>query len=98
MRYGDPEHQSKLDLISTIPSNKIDDVQLKNISDDAMDQFNEKHLRDLREQVLNYDDDEAKVVAEAIVEKGWTYAYNALGDYFQMLHNQKEAIRTINNA
>ena len=84
-------------MISTIPSNKIDAVPLKNISDDAMKQFDEKHLRDLRDQVMAYDEDELICVADAIVERGWTYAYNALGDYFERLHNQKEAIRTINN-
>ena len=96
MRLGDPEYRKALDLISTIPSSKVDDIPLKNLSDEAMDQFSEKHLRDLREQILNYQPDELQVAAETIVEKCWQLAWNALGAYFDRIYNQKEAIRTIN--
>ena len=98
MRYGDPEYQKKIDMISTIPSNKVDEVPLKNITDETMEQFNEKHLRDLRDQVLAYDDEEAQAVAEALTERGWTYLYNALGEYFDKLYRQKQATKTINQA
>ena len=96
MRVGDPEYKRKIEMISTIPSNKIDDVPLKNISDEAMDQFNDKHLRDLRDQVNAYDLEELQAVSEAIVERCWIIPFNALGEYFNTIYNQKEAIKTIN--
>lgn len=96
MRANDPEYKRKIEMISTIPSNKIDDVPLKNISDEAMGQFNDKHLRDLREQVNAYDLEELEAVSEAIVERCWIIPFNALGEYFNRIYNQKEAIKTIN--
>ena len=96
MRLGDPEYKRQIELIQTIPSNKIDAVNLKNIPDDAMDQFNDKHLRELREQINAYDVEELQAVSEAIVERCWMIPFNALGEYFNRIYNQKEAIRTIN--
>ena len=96
MRLGDPNHQRQLDLINSIPSNKVDAINLKNLSDDAMDQFNDKHLRELQEQVNAYDAEELQAVSEAIVERCWMIPFNALGEYFTRIYNQKEAIRTIN--
>ena len=96
LRYGDEEYQKKLNFISTIPSNKIDTDNLKNISDEDMSAFNEKHLRDLREQVMGYDEQELAVVADAITERGWTYSYNALGEYFDKMYRQREATKVIN--
>ena len=92
------ERQRQLDVINAIPSNKIDDDPLKIYSEQDMDEFNAKHLRDLRDQVLAYDEQELKCVAEAVVERGWTYAYNALGDYVDRLYRQKEATKVINQA
>lgn len=91
MRYGDPEYQKQINFISMIPSNKIDTDNLKNISDDAMEMYNEKHLRDLREQVRGYDEQELEVVADEIARIGWTYCYNAVGNYFSDLH---KAVKT----
>lgn len=96
MKYGDPEYQKKLDLINMIPSNKFDSENLNNLSDDAMSNFNEKHLRDLREQVLGYDEEELQVVAETIAEIGWTYLYNAIGNYFEKTTKKIDTIREIN--
>lgn len=96
MKYGDDEYNKKIDFISMIPSNKIDTDNLKNISDQDMERYNEKHLRDLREQVMGYDEEELEVVAEAITEIGWTFTYNALGNYFDKINKQREAIKTIN--
>ena len=96
MRLGDPEYKRQIELIQTIPSNKIDAVNLKNIPDDAMDQFNDKHLRELRVQINAYDVEELQAVSEAIVERCWMIPFNALGEYFNRIYNQKEAIRTIN--
>ena len=92
------ERQRQLDVINAIPSNKIDEDPLKRYSEQDMDEFNAKHLRDLRDQVLAYDEQELQCVAEAVVERGWTYAYNALGDYVDRLYRQKEATKVINQA
>ena len=86
MRYGDPEYQDKIDFISLVPSNKIDTDNLKNLSDEAMDQYNEKHLRDLREQVRGYDDQELVAVADEIAKINFAILHNALGDYFATLY------------
>ena len=95
---GIAEHERQIDIINTIPSNKIDTDPLKNISDEAMNLYDKKHLRDLREQVMAYDEEELSVVAEAIIERGWTFVYNVLGDYIQRLYNKQEATKVINNA
>jgi len=95
---GIAEHDRQIDIISAIPSNKIDVDPLKNISDEAMELYDKKHLRDLRDQVMAYDEEELRVVSEAIIERGWTFAYNALGFYIERLYNQKEATKVINNA
>ena len=96
MKYGDQEYEKKLEIINAIPSNKFDTDNLKNISDAAMDEFNEKHLRDLREQVMGYDEQELAVVADAITERGWTFTWNALGEYFDRVYRQREATKVIN--
>ena len=96
MRVGDEEHKKKLDFISMIPSNKIDADNLKNISDQDMERYNEKHLRDLREQVMGYDEQELEVVAETITEIGWTFVYNAIGNYFEKITKKMDTIREIN--
>lgn len=96
MKYGDENHNKRLDFISMIPSNKIDTDNLKNISDQDMERYNEKHLRDLREQVMGYDEEELEVVAEAITEIGWTFTYNALGNYFEKITKKIDTIREIN--
>lgn len=90
------ERQRQLDVINMIPSNKIDEDPLKHLSEEDMDAFNEKHLRDLREQVMGYDEQELAVVAEAITERGWTFTYNAIGEYMDRLYRQREATKVIN--
>jgi len=96
MKYGDPEYQRRLNLINMIPSNKFDKENFNNLSEDAMNDFNEKHLRDLRDQVMGYDEEELAVVADAITERGWTFAYNAVGEYFKKLTKKMDTIREIN--
>ena len=52
----------------------------------------------LRSQVRAYDETDLKIVAEEITKIGWTYTYNALGDYFEKIIRQRETINaTINN-
>lgn len=96
MRANDPEYQKKIDLISTIPSNKFDNPNLDVYSDEAMEMFEEHSDRMLREQVRAYSDHEKKVIAEELTKCGWTYTYNALGDYFDRLKKQQDATITIN--
>lgn len=98
MKYGDSEYARQIEVINTVPLSKIVDDPINELSDAAMKHCDEKHLRDLRDQVMAYDDEEAKVVAEALLEKGWTYSYNALGNYFERLVKQKEATKVINQA
>lgn len=92
------ERDRQIDVINAIPSNKVDEDPLKNLSEQDMSEFNAKHLRDLRDQVLAYDEEELRVVAEAVIERGWTFAYNALGEYVDRLYRQKEATKVINQA
>lgn len=92
------ERKRQLDVINMIPSPKFDSDPLKNISDQDMKRYDEKHLRDLHDQVMAYDEQELECVAEALVERGWTYAYNALGNYVEKIVKQKEATKVINQA
>ena len=97
MKYNDSEYKKKLEVIQAIPSNKIDKDNLQQYSDATMAEFNQKHLRDLREQVMGYDEQELEAVAEAVTERGWTFTYNALGNYLDRLYRQKEATKIINH-
>ena len=98
MRVGDPEYQRALDVITTIPSNKVDAVDLSHLTNAEMSEYESQHEKDLRAQVRAYDDSDLKIVAEEITKIGWTYTYNALGDYFEKIIRQRETINaTINN-
>lgn len=98
MIYGDKEHDRQLEVISAIPSNKVDAVDLSGLSEAAMTEFEGQHEKDLRAQIRAYDDKDLKIAADEITKIGWTYAYNALGDYFERIIKQQETITaTINN-
>ena len=98
MRVGDPEHQRQLDVITTIPSNKVDEVDLSGLTKQEMAEFENQHEKDLRAQVRAYDETDLRIVAEEITKIGWTYTYNALGDYFEKIIKQQATINaTINN-
>ena len=97
MKVGDPEYQRQLDVITTIPSNKVDEVDLSGLTQQEMAEYESQHEKDLRAQVRAYDDMDLKIVAEEITKIGWTYTYNALGDYFEKIVKQQETINaTIN--
>lgn len=96
MRANDPEYKRKIELINTIPSNKIDNPNLNRYSEQDMERFEEHSDRMLREQIRAYNDHDLKIIAEEITKIGWTYTYNALGDFFDRLNKQKEATITIN--
>ena len=96
MRPNDPEYKRKLDLISTIPSNKFDNPNLNVFTDEQMERFEEHSDRMLREQVRAYSDHEKEVIADELTKCGWTYVYNALGEYFDGLKKKQDATITIN--
>lgn len=78
MRANDPEYKRRIEMINSIPSNKIDDINLKNISDEGMRDFEKRHLRELTEQVLNMDDNEQIAVAKGIKIE---ILHNAVGEF-----------------
>ncbi|MBR6507490.1 MAG: hypothetical protein IKT37_07830 [Clostridia bacterium] len=78
MRYGDEEYGRQLDVIQSIPSNKIDEVNLKNISDEGMRDFEKRHLKELTEQARNMDPDEQIATAAGLRIE---VLFNAVGDY-----------------
>ena len=92
MRLGDPEYKRRIELINSIPSNKIDEVDLKNISDEGMRDFELRHLRELTEQALNMDSDEQMAVARVIRVE---ILFNAVGEYITA---QQEKNAQIKNA
>jgi len=95
MRVGDPDHQRQLDVITQIPSNKVDEVDLSGLTQQEMDEYESQHEKDLRAQVRAYDETDLRIVAEEIVNIGWTHLYNVLGDYFEKLYNQMQEIKKI---
>ena len=80
MRYGDEEYGRQLDVIQAIPSNKVDNVNLNNISDDSMRDFEKRHLLELTEQARNMDADEQQATAAGL---NIAVLYNAVGDYIR---------------
>jgi len=98
MKVNDPEYQRALDVITAIPSNKVDAVDLSHLTDAKMSEYENQHEKDLRSQIRGYDDADLRIAAEEITKIGWTYTYNALGDYFEKIIKQQETINaTINN-
>lgn len=92
MRVGDPEYKRKLEMISTIPSNKIDEVNLKNISEEGMRDFEMRHLRELTEQAQNMDVNEQMALARGMRVE---ILFNAVGEYIAA---QQEKNAQIKNA
>lgn len=90
MRYGDPEYQRRIEMINSIPSNKIDDVNLKNISDEGMRDFEVRHLRELTEQTLNMDDNEQIAVAKGIKIE---ILHNAVGEFIKTQRAKEAQIK-----
>lgn len=81
MRWNDEEirdYKDRIDVISNIPSNKIDVPNLNNLTDEQMEEFERRHLLELAEQVKRYDFNEQQVVAENLDP---FILYNALGQW-----------------
>ena len=97
MRLGDPNHQRQLDIITQIPSNKVDEIDLSGLTETEMSEYASQHERDLRAQIRAFDEDDLRIVADEITKIGWTFTYNALGDYFEKINKKQENINaTIN--
>ena len=92
MRANDPEYKRRIEMISSIPSNKIDDINLKNISDEGMRDFEKRHLRELTEQALNMDVNEQMALARGMRVE---ILFNAVGEYITA---QQEKNAQIKNA
>ena len=80
MIYGDETYQKRLDMIAAIPSSKVDEVNLKNISEDDMREIEKRHLRELTEQAANMDPDEQIATAAGLRIE---VLFNAVGDYIK---------------
>ena len=78
MKYGDPEYQRKLEVISMVPSNKFDSENLNNIPDDAMRDFERRHLQELTDQAMKMDPDEQAATARGL---NIAVLHNAIGEY-----------------
>ena len=92
MRVGDPEYQKKLDMISMIPSNKIDDQNLNNYTSEDMRDFELRHLRELTEQAANMDVDEQIATAAGLRIE---VLFNAVGDYIEKQQENNRTIETL---
>ena len=90
MRYdedGIRDYKRKIDLINTIPSNKIDSPNLNNLTKDQMEEFEVRHLRELAEQTRRYDISEQEVVAQNLDP---FILYNALGEWLTQARTMME--------
>ena len=89
MRVGDPEYKRKLEMISMIPSNKIDDNNFNRYSEEEMRDFELRHLRDLTEQAQNMDVNEQMATARGIRIE---ILFNAVGEYITAQQAQNAMI------
>lgn len=75
---GKREYGRQLDIISNIPSNKIDSPNLNVYTKEQMDEFEIRHLQELADQTRKYDVNEQQIVAENLDP---FILYNALGKW-----------------
>ena len=80
MKYGDPEYHRRLEVIQAIPSNKFDKENLNNIPDDAMRDFEVRHLQELTDQAQKMDADEQMATAKGLKIE---VLHNAIGEYIK---------------
>lgn len=97
MRLGDPNHQRQLDVITQIPSNKIDEVDLSGLTETEMSEFASQHERDLRAQVRAFDEKDKQIVLDEIMHYNWSIVWNLLGQYIMNLYTKVESIRNTTN-
>lgn len=94
MIWGEEEYGRQIDVIQSIPSNKIDDVNLKNISDEGMRDFERRHLLELTEQARNMDVDEQIATAAGLRIE---VLFNAVGDYIRRQEAKEKKHEEANN-
>lgn len=94
MIYGDDSYKKKLDMIAAIPSNKFDEVNLKNLSDEAMRESDKRHLRELTEQAQNMDPEEQIATAAGL---HIAVLHNAIGDYIKRQELKEQKHEEANN-
>jgi len=94
MIWGEEEYGRQIDVIQSIPSNKIDDVNLKNISDEGMRDFEKRHLLELTEQARNMDVDEQIATAAGLRIE---VLFNAVGDYIRRQEAKEKKHEEANN-
>lgn len=90
VRYNEEgirEYKRKIELINTIPSNKVDSPNLTKYTDDQMEDFEVRHLQELAEQTKRYDVKEQQVVAENLDP---FILYNALGSWMTQARTMME--------
>lgn len=90
MKYGDPEYQRRLELINSIPSNKVDAENLNKYSAQDMKDFEKRHLQELVDQTTRMDADEQMAVAQALNP---VILYNALGEHIEKMQQQVRNIK-----
>lgn len=78
MKYGDPEYQRKLEVISMVPSNKVDEDNLNRYSDQDMRDFEVRHLQELTDQAMKMDMNEQMATARGL---NIAVLHNAIGEY-----------------
>lgn len=86
MKYGDPEYKRRLEVIktipseATIPSNKIDAVDLSGLSPEDMLDYEKRHLQELTDMALKMDPAEQEATARGL---HIAVLFNAIGDYIK---------------
>ena len=94
MIWGEEEYGRQLDVIQAIPSNTTDGVNLNNIADDDMRDFERRHLKELTEQTRNMDADEQEAVAAGL---NIAILHNAIGDYIKRQEQKEKKHEEANN-
>ena len=93
MRLNDPEYKRQKALIESIPSNKIDVIDLSALTDAEMSEYGDQHERDLRAQIRAFDDADKRIVIDEILNGNWTDVWNVVGQYIMKLYVQIEQIK-----
>lgn len=97
MKLGDPEYQKALDVITAIPSNKVDAIDLSALTETEMAEYEGQHERDLRAQVRAFDEKDKQIVLDEIIHYNWSIVWNMLGQYIMNLYTKVESIRNTTN-
>ena len=97
MKLGDPEYQKALDVITAIPSNKVDAIDLSALTETEMSEYENQHERDLRAQIRAFDEKDKQIVLDEIIHYNWSIVWNMLGQYIMNLYTKVESIRNTTN-